>query len=78
MGDERRAIALVAEAPDGPRLGGLEIRQAELGTGVGKIRHRVETLDRKAREAIHHHPLGGRGPGRDRQPGQPAETQPDR
>ena len=31
MGNKGGAIALVAEAPDRPRLGGLELRKADLG-----------------------------------------------
>ena len=71
MGDKGRAIALVAETPDGACLGGLEVRQADHGAGVDKIGDGVETLDGETREAVHDHPLGGRGPGRERQ-GKPA------
>ena len=46
MGDKRRAIALVAEAPDGAGIGGLELRPTDQGTGVDEVSDRVETLDR--------------------------------
>src|ERR1700733_10056092 len=74
VGDKGRTIARVAETPDRTGFGGLEIRQSELGTGVGKIRHGVETLDGKTGKAVHRHPLGGRGPGRRRQAGKPPQT----
>ena len=64
MGDKGGAVALVAKAPDDAGLDGLELRQAELGAGIGEIGHRVVTLDGQAGEAVGHDALGGRGPGR--------------
>src|SRR5258706_7126435 len=65
VGDKRRAIALIAEAPDGAGVGGLELRQTDQGTGVDEVSNRVETLDCDTRVAGHHHPLppprAGRG-----------------
>src|SRR6266852_3666344 len=46
VGDKRRAIALIAETPDGAGVGGLELGQTDQGTGVDEISNRVETLDR--------------------------------
>src|SRR5258708_22889354 len=45
-GDKRRAIALIAEAPDGAGIRGLELRPTDQGTGVDEVSDRVETLDR--------------------------------
>jgi hypothetical protein len=59
MGDKRRAIALVAETPDGAGLGSLEVLQAYFRTGVDKIGDGVVTLDGETREAVQDHPLGG-------------------
>src|SRR6266852_910384 len=39
-GDKGRAIALVAETPDGAGIGGLELRQTDQGTGVDEISDR--------------------------------------
>ena len=74
MGDKGGAIALVAETPDRPGLRGLEVRQAELGAGIGEIGDGVETLDGKTGIAVHDHPLGGLGPGRRRKAGQRAKA----
>ena len=63
MGHERGAVALVAEAPDGAGLGGLEIGDALGRLGIGKIGDRIEPLDREAGIAVDHHPLGGCGKG---------------
>ena len=65
MGDKGGAIALVAETPDRPGLGRLEIRQADHGAGVGEIGDRVETLDGQTGVTVDDHPLGGRGLGRE-------------
>ena len=47
MGHEGGAVALVAEAPDGAGLGGLEIGDALGSPGIGKIGDGVVTLDRE-------------------------------
>ena len=73
MGDKRSAIALVAETPDRAGFGGLEVRQTDHGAGVGEIGDGVETLDGQTGVAVHDHPLGGRGPGRERT-GKPAKA----
>ena len=67
MGDKGGAIALIAEAPDRAGLGGLELLTADFGHAIGEIGDGVEPLDGKAREPVHDHPFGGRGPGRRRQ-----------
>jgi hypothetical protein len=64
MGDKGGAVAFIAEAPDRAGLRGLEILQANLGPGVDKIGDGVVALDGQPGEAVHHHPLGGGGPGR--------------
>src|SRR5258708_24007015 len=64
MGDKRRTIALVAEAPDRAGVGGLELRQTDQGTGVDEVSDRVETLDRNTRAAVHAPPLPRPGAGR--------------
>src|SRR5882724_6798918 len=74
MGDKRRAIALVAEAPDGAGIGGLELRPTDQGTGVDEVSDRVETLDRDTRVAVHDHPLRRRGAGRELREGLRAEA----
>ena len=48
-----------------PASRGLEVRQTPRWPGIGEIGDGIETLDGKAGIAVHDHPLGGRGPGRD-------------
>src|SRR5712671_4482357 len=74
MGDKRRTIALVAEAPDRAGVGGLELRQTDQGTGVDEVSDRVETLDRDTRVAVHDHPFRRRGAGRELREGLRAEA----
>src|SRR6476659_2488398 len=73
-GDKRRAIALIAEAPDGAGVGGLELRETGQGTGVDEVSDRVETFDRDTRVAVHDHPLRRRGAGRELREGLRAEA----
>ena len=70
MGDKGSAVALVAEAPDHAGFGRLELRQADHGAGIGKIRHGIVPLDGQTAETVHHHALGGRRPGREPAAGQ--------
>jgi hypothetical protein len=66
MRDKRRAIALVAEAPDRAGFGRLEVWQSNHGAGVDEIGHGVEPLDGQTGVTVHDHALGGRGVDRKR------------
>src|SRR4029079_11504404 len=59
---EGGTIAFVAETPDGAGFARLEIGQPLRRHGIREIGDGIEALDGESGIAVHHHPLGGRGP----------------
>ena len=62
MRHEGRAIALVAETPDGAGFAGLEVGQPLDCHGFREIGNGIEALDGEPGIAVYYHALGGRGP----------------